>query len=334
MSERTNPTLIGAFVIGAVALTAAAVALFGGAEMFKETTKYVTYFDRSVKGLRIGSNVLFRGVRIGYVTDIRIVGDIDTLDFGIPVIFEVLPDAVSLIRGGQMLGAAEEREAIDLDRLIEAGLRAQLNSESLITGQLVIELDLLPDTPAVFRGISPPYPEIPSIPSDIQQAIEDVRRFVTEVQSSVDVPEVLANLQNVAAGVDRIINSEEVERIFTGVERFVNSDDTQALTADLRVAVRDLRTTLADTRTLVNNAGAEVTGLAEKLDPVLEDLDAAIAEGAKVLADLDNQIGAESEVNHELINTLSEIQRAARSFRALTEYLERNPESLLRGKRD
>ncbi len=186
----------------------------------------------------------------------------------------------------------------------------------------------------MFRGISPPYPEIPSIPSDIQQAIEDVRRFVTEVQSSVDVPEVLANLQNIAAGLDRIINSEEVERIFTGVERFVNSDDTQALTADLRAAIRDLRTTLADTRTLVNNAGAEVTGLAEKLDPVLEDLDAAIAQGAKVLADLDNQIGAESEVNHELINTLSEIQRAARSFRALTEYLERNPESLLRGKRD
>lgn len=332
MSKQTNPTLIGAFVVGAVALIAVAVALFGGSELFRETTKYVTYFDRSVKGLRVGSNVLFRGVRIGYVTDIRIVGDIDTLEFGIPVVFEVLPDAVSLIQEGRVLGSAAERDAIDVDRLIKAGLRAQLNSESLITGQLVIELDLLPETEPVFRGISPPYPEIPSIPSDIQQAIEDLRRFVTEVQSSVDVPEVLANLQNIAAGLDRIINSEEVERIFTGVERFVNSDDTQALTADLRVAVRDLRITLADTRNLVNNADTEVKGLAQKLDPVLQDLDAAIVEGGKVLADLDNQIGAESEVNYELINTLTEIQRAARSLRALTEYLERHPEAFLRGK--
>lgn len=332
MSKQTNPTLIGAFVIGAVVLIAVGVALFGGSELFRETTRYVTYFDRSVKGLRVGSNVLFRGVRIGYVTEIRIVGDIDTLEFGIPVIFEVLPNAVSLIKEGRFLGPASEREAIDLDRLIDAGLRAQLNSESLITGQLVIELDLLPETEPVFRGISPPYPEIPSIPSDIQQAIEDVRRFVTEVQSSVDVPEVLANLQNIAAGLDRIINSEEVERIFTGVERFVNSDDTQALTADLRVAVRDLRTTLADTRNLVNNADTEVQGLAQKLDPVLQDLDAAIVEGSKILADLDNQIGAESEVNYELINTLTEIQRAARSLRALTEYLERHPEAFLRGK--
>jgi paraquat-inducible protein B len=335
MSKQTNPTLIGAFVIGAVALIAIAVALFGGTELFKETTKYVTYFDRSVKGLRIGSNVLFKGVRIGYVTDIRVVGDIDTLDFGIPVIFEILPDAVTLLDGGAEIGPiSSAREVIDLPRLIDAGLRAQLNSESLITGQLLIELDLVPGTPAVFRGINPPYPEVPSIPSDIQQALEDARRFISEVQSSVDVREVLANLQNLIAGLDRIVNSEEVENTVSGVERFINSDDTQTLTASLQRAIRDLSTAAADVSTAADTTDAEISGLAQQVEPSLRNLDTAVRKGARVLDKLGDQIGAESEVQHELVNTLTEIQSAARALRNLLEYLERNPEALVKGRKE
>jgi paraquat-inducible protein B len=334
MSKQTNPTLIGAFVVGAVALIALSVALFGGAEFFKNKSRYVTYFDRSVKGLRVGSNVLFKGVRIGYVTDISVVGDVDTLDIGIPVVFEVLPNAVTLMQGDRSLGTLEERDALDLDRLIEAGLRAQLNSESLITGQLVIELDLVADTEAVFRGQNTAYPEIPSIPSDIQQALEDVRRFAREIQTSVDIREVMSNLQNILAGVDRIVNSEEVEQIVTGVESFINSTDTQELTLVLRRAGEDLRLVMGDARKLVNDADTEVVGLAGKLDPTLTNLDAAIAEGNKVLEGLNRQIGTDSETQYELVNTLNEIQGAARALRVLLEYLEQHPESIVRGKQE
>ncbi|MGI9342033.1 MAG: MlaD family protein [Gammaproteobacteria bacterium] len=333
MSKQTNPTLIGAFVIGAVALIAAAVALFGGSELFKETTKYVTYFDRSVKGLRVGSNVLFKGVRVGYVTDIRVVGDIDTLDFGIPVTFEILPDAVSLIEGDD-ISPLSARPVIDLPRLVDAGLRAQLNSESLITGQLLIELDLVPASPAIFRGINPPYPEVPSIPSDIQQALEDARRFISEVQSSVDVREVLANLQNVIAGLDRIINSEEVENTVAGVERFVNSEDTQTLAASMHRTIRSLRVAAADVSAAANTTDTEIKNLAQTFEPTLRNLDAAVDEGARVLKKLGDQVGAESEIQYELVNTLTEIQRAARSLRNLLEYLERNPDALLKGKKE
>ncbi|NND37494.1 MAG: MCE family protein [Gammaproteobacteria bacterium] len=334
MSKQTSPTLIGAFVVGAVALIAVSVTLFGGSEIFKDKSRYVTYFDRSVKGLRVGSNVLFKGVRIGYVTDISVVGDIETLDIAIPVVFEVLPDAVTLMQGDRSLGTLQERDALDLDRLIDAGLRAQLNSESLITGQLVIELDLFADTEAVFRGHNTAYPEIPSIPSDIQQALEDVRRFAQEIQTSVDIREVMSNLQNIVAGVDRIVNSEEVERIVTGVERFINSRDTQELTLVLRGAGEDLRVVLGDTRKLVNGANAELTGLVDKIDPTLANLDAAIAEGNRVLEALNRQIGTDSETQYELVNTLNEIQSAARALRVLLEYLEQHPESIVRGKQE
>ena len=341
MSKQTNPTLIGAFVVGAAVLIAVAVALFGGSELFRDTQKFVTYFDRSVKGLRVGSNVLFRGVRIGYVTDIRVVGDIDSLEIGIPVIFEILPDAVGLVQGQRDLGSAAELAELDIERLIEAGLRAQLNSESLITGQLVVELDLVPDTEVVMRGINPPYPEIPSIPSDIQQAIEDARRFISEIQSSVDVREVMTNLQNLVAGLDRIVNSDEVANSLTGLERFINSEDTQTLTADMSLAVDDLRLTLgnargtlADLRRLVNNADGELKDVADQLGPTLSRLDDAIAEGNRVLASLNQQIGADSIAQYELVNTLNEVQGAARALRVLLEYLEQHPEAIIKGKQN
>lgn len=332
MSTRSSPTLIGAFVVGAVALIAVAVALFGGTELFQETRRYVTYFDRSVKGLRVGSNVLFKGVRIGYVTDIKVVGDIDTLQFGIPVVFEVVPEAVRLVQGERDLGSLASRSQIDLGRLIDAGLRAQLNSESFVTGQLVIELDIAPEQPAVFRGINPDYPEIPSIPSDIQQALEDLRRFVRQVQSSVDVEGVMQNLQSLVAGLERIVNSDEVARTVAGIEQFVNSEDTQSLTADLRLAVGELRAAIDDARSLIDNADGELSGLAERIDPALRGLEEAIAEGGRVLEGLNRQIGAESEVNYELVSTLNEIQQAARALRGLLDYLDRHPEAILRGK--
>ena len=79
MSKKANPTVIGGFVVGAVILLAAGIALVGGSQLFAPRSQVVTYFEGSVKGLRVGSNVLFRGVRIGFVSDIQLMGDVSTL---------------------------------------------------------------------------------------------------------------------------------------------------------------------------------------------------------------------------------------------------------------
>jgi len=334
MSKQSSPTLIGAFVIGAIALIATAIVLFGGTELFQDKQQYVTYFDRSVKGLRIGSNVLFKGVRIGYVTDIRLVGDTDSLEFLIPVTFEVLPDAVSIIRGDQDLGSLTDHEQINLQRMIEAGLRAQLHSESFVTGQLLIELDLVPGTPAVFRGQATGIQEIPSIPSNIQLAIEDARNIISDIQSSVDIRQLMKKFDSILTGVDRIVNSDEVTDSLAGINRIVNAESAQELTNVLHAAVTDLRTVLTETRLLIEHTDTEVQGLAKHLSPALQNLDSAITDASKVMREISSQIGAESETNHELLSTLNEIQNAARSLRILLEYIEQHPEAVLKGKKE
>ena len=92
MSKKSNATVIGGFVIGAVALLATGVALFGGSELFVERQKYVSYFDEPTKGLREGANVLMNGVRIGYVSDIALLVDTATLNTLTRVTMEILPD--------------------------------------------------------------------------------------------------------------------------------------------------------------------------------------------------------------------------------------------------
>ncbi len=331
MSKQANPTLIGTFVIAALALIAGGVAIFGGSELFQRKTKFVSYFDGSVKGLRVGSNVVFRGVRVGYVTDVSLVVHVEDLGFTIPVTYEVLGESFTVMQGGRVVDQ-DERGTTNLDELIGAGLRAQLGVENFVTGQLQIDLDLRPDQPAVFRGREPLYPEIPSIPSDIQQVVERVQRFVADIQEKVDFEKLGEDLQGVIEGLNRLVNSEDLSESLAGLNRFVNAEDTQQLTASLNTTLGDARAALTDLRALVGTADTQLSALGTELRPAIERLDQTLAAGQQVLENASGQLDADSLTTYEIVNTLKEVQGAARSLRQLTEYLAQHPEALLRGK--
>ena len=91
MSKKANPAIIGGFVIGAIILTVVALLAFAGGRLFADTDTLVTYFEGSLRGLRVGANVTFRGVKIGEVTDVSVTTDARTLDLSIPAIITILP---------------------------------------------------------------------------------------------------------------------------------------------------------------------------------------------------------------------------------------------------
>ena len=261
MSRKASPTLIGAFVLTAVALLVAGVLVFGGQELFRKKQEFVTYFDGSVKGLRIGSNVLFRGVRVGYVTDIQVTTDPTMLQYEIPVTFEILPDAVTLGAGGQAFPLSTTRTR--LDEMIKAGLRTQLDVESFVTGQLVVNLDMHPDTKAVFHSQNAALREIPSIPSGIQQVLQRVQEFVTNVEQKVPIDKVVENLLSAISGFNDLVNSPDLRASLAGANKLINSPDTQALPARLGAALAELRASSADARALIGHVD-------HRLDPALE----------------------------------------------------------------
>src|SRR5260221_8187589 len=148
MGKKINPTLIGLFVVGAIAVAVGGVIVFGSGQYFKHTEKFVMFFPGSVNGLSIGAPVKFKGVDIGSVTDIRLVmhrdQDVDQ-QLTIPVYVETNPSKISV--DGTRLEMTDPK---NLALLIEHGLRAQLQSQSLVTGMLFVQIDFFPETEVTY----------------------------------------------------------------------------------------------------------------------------------------------------------------------------------------
>jgi paraquat-inducible protein B len=330
VSRQASPTLIGAFVLAGVALLVAGVLVFGGRELFQQKQEFVTYFEGSVQGLRVGSNVLFRGVRVGYVTDIEVTTDESMLNYEIPVTFEILPDAVTVFAGGRAvpLSATGAR----LDDMIKAGLRTQLDVESFVTGQLVVNLDMHPEKPAVFRGSNSQLKEIPSIPSGIQQVMQRVQKFLNDVEQKVPAEQVVQDLLGAIRGINELANSPDLRAAIAGASRLVNSLDTQALPGQLQATVSELRAATADVRALVGTVDRRLDPALARALPVMEQLQKTLVEGEAVLVAARGQLESNPETAERLARALGELERSARAIRVLVDSLEREPEALLRGK--
>lgn len=332
MSKQSNPTMIGAFVVGAVALLALAVAIFGGSELLARKTMLVTYFDGSVKGLRSGSNVVFRGVRVGFVRRIALLTDIETLAPKIEVTMELLPDSIEVLRQGQRIEGALG-SVLTIEQLVDAGFSAQLGSESFVTGQLLVELDFRPSQDLELYASKPPYPEIPSVPSEIQQAIQRFQSVVADIEQNVDFAQLSERLFSMLRGLDELANSADLRASLSGFNTMINADDMQGLPAALQEAVSDLRGTIRDAGELIGNMDGEVSDLAAELKPAVARLNGTLTELETTLQAARQQISGESTQMYQLRSTLKAVEDAAASMRAFFDYMERNPEALLRGKR-
>jgi paraquat-inducible protein B len=331
MSAKGNPVIVGGFVIGALVLLIVALIVLGGGRFFEERRSFVSYFEGSLKGLRVGSNVLFRGVRVGFVSDIRVEVDDDGEEFLVPVTFQILPEAIALVDPAERL--LSTGRSPELEALIDRGLRTRLEMESFVTGQLVIELDFYPDSPVNLHGSPEGVPEIPSISSNIQQVLEGMRKFLTEIQSKVDVDELLQNITSVLNGIDTLVNSEDLQGALAGLNRLANAEELLAIPARALETLAATQQALAEIRNMVTTTDEAVQGLLADAEESLDALTMALRDAGGLLEGLATELGGDSELNYQLRRTLEETHGAARSLRHLVDFLERNPEALLRGRR-
>jgi len=189
MSKKANKTAIGVFVVGSAALLVIAVLVFGSGALFRQSDKYILFFNGSVKGLSVGAPVIFRGVKIGTVRDISLIYDRKIQDVLIPVIIDVELSRVK--------GAPEKIGYPEYDLLIKQGLRARLEIQSFITGQLMISFDFYPDKPAKLCGIIKQYPELPTLP---------ISPDIFDLMQELPIKEITDNLEDTVAGINKIVN--------------------------------------------------------------------------------------------------------------------------------
>ncbi len=328
MSKKANPAIIGAFVIGAILLSIVALLAFAGGKLFRDTSTLVTYFEGSLRGLRVGANVTFRGVKIGEVVDVSVTADASTLEFSIPVIIEIDNDKFVVVGQTQQL---DENDA-ELQDLIEKGLRAQLNIQSMVTGLLEIEMDFYPDTEAVYRNKwLTQYRELPTVPSTGQQLMARIRKFADDLQD-IDFRKLMTDITETADGLDKLVRSPELEKSLEGFARLLNSEDTQALAASIRKSLANVDATMASARLLFSKVDDGINPVVEELLAALEEVGQASRTAQETLASIRDDLSGQSDTYFRIAGALQEVENAARSFRVLADYLERHPEALLRGK--
>ena len=332
MSKKAHATVIGGFVVGAIVLLAAAVALFGGKQLFVERNQYVAYFDEGTQGLRVGANVLMNGVRIGYVSEIALLVDAQSLNTLTRVKLELLPDTYIQTLDGVPVAEGPE-VSIGHDWLIDkAGLRAQLGVESFITGQLLIELAFRPDTLAQLRGVDSDLPEIPTVRSNMQELLDNLQDWMADIQSGIDISEIGERVESILEGIDELAHSGDLRASLAGLNELINDESLQNLSASLDTVLADLQTTLREATRLFRDAGGDVDGLVTDLKPAIAGLTATLAEAESVLAAARAQLDGTSPQIYQLESTLRELEGAAIAVREFFDYLERNPEALIRGK--
>jgi len=344
MNTNASKTLIGAFVVGAVVLIVTGVLIFGSGQFIKKTEKYVLFFEGSVQGLNVGASVLFRGVKIGSVKSITLEADVENLEIYIPVIIEIDPDRIHVVRG-------DPNASADMPELLKLGLRAQLTSGSLVSGQLLIELEFHHDAPLKLVGLNKKYPEIATIPSSFDLIFDKLKNLnidnvvnellsvigaLEKILSSPEVPEILHSLKMTVEEARSLVKKldSKVDPMVTGINETVREYGKLARNVDGKVEplASSVDATLKDARKLVRNVDGRVEPLASSIEKSLEDARTALEQARKALVVTEKAIGKESPVIYQLDKTLKEISRMARSIRSLADYLERHPDALLYGK--
>ena len=254
---------------------------------FTQRIPYLVHFDGSVRGLRAGAPVEFRGIRVGTVTDVRLEIAPEQNALRIPVTLEIEPQRFGVER------APKEPYAV-MAALIERGLRAQLQSGNLLTGELLVDLDFHPESPPAKLDRSGTYPEIPAIPAQLE-ALEASVTAVLNKLAALPLPDLVADLRRTIQSVDALVSSP---------------DTGQAVAALTQAAVR-LQSLLGT--------------LDQRLGPLF-------VQAQSTLASADGMVGAESQARYDLNALLKELTGAARSIRVFADYLERHPDALIRGK--
>lgn len=338
MSKKANPVAIGSFVIGAIGLIVVGVLVFSSGKLFTKTHTLVTVFPGTVKGLKVGNPVEFRGVRIGSVKDIKILYDKKGLTVAIPVYLELVQ--------GTMMGVdlkkldqteTPEEWMAEIDRLVKAGLRAQMDLQSLVTGQMIVVLDFHPDTPAKLTGIDARYAEIPSIASSMERIAGRLKKIPME--------ELAQKAIAVLDGIDALVRSQQVKDMLENADlatqdtrRLVKgiSEQVQPLSDSIRAALDEVRQSIDSMKTQLNQALGDISGLSQdaqqKLDVLSKPAVEALSEAKAAMKSLDDLVGKDSATRGDLENTLQELALAARSLRILADYLEQRPDALIKGK--
>ncbi len=348
MLHKHHPALIGGFVLGGLLLLFVFLLVLGGQGLFTTKVTYYLYFDKSVKGLNKGAAVMLRGVRVGQVSDIRLAPRDNATHEGaiswpIQVAVDIVPAAIDIAGDDDPAGSAvaelrrkslqhlKSRQRLESwisHMIIQEGLRAQLQSLSLLTGQLYIELNFFTDDLASA-----------DLERDLERHVIPTRMSTFErlflSLSQKEFGDQIDALHLVTATLSQFIKSGQADQLLANV--YTISNNMKTLSGNLNASLPLITGQAHDAMTKINRVtthldertpevleaaqeslrlwNANVSTLAQKLGETLANMNQLIAKLDRV-TNLEEGPGAELLL--ELRTTLGFAQKALADFSVLT----------------
>jgi paraquat-inducible protein B len=257
---------------------------------------YRLFFPDSLRGIGVGTPVELRGITVGRVSEVKLEYDPSADTIRIPVTVEIEPERIAM--ASELLRQPIEETNRMFDRLVAQGLRARLASGNLLVGQRAIELDFVQNAPPARLVHVKPYPQLPTVAGEgFEEIASSAGRFLDKV-SALPLDRLVEEIRNMVTHADGVIASPEMKR-----------------------SLQELDRTLGNTERMTRDARTQVGPLFASINSAAEQLKATIS-----------LLGSDPRSSNDLLRTLTELKDAARSIRVLADYLERHPESLLRGK--
>lgn len=333
MTKKSNATVVGIFTLIGIFLSGFALVMLGVGEHFEKTQKILLHFEKSVYGLQVGSDVRLGGVKIGRVSSISIIIDTTENYKVIPVIVELTYKELQKIsEAGD--GAIDFTSREGIERAVNLGLRAGMKQENLVTGQLYVEFDMVPDVEGfVYHSeMEKMFPIVPTIPTQTDELISDISEGFKKI-NQLDLKGVVEKIQITLEGFSKQVDQFDAKRI---------NDNLVVLSENLKELTDDQN--LSDTAKNLNDALVEMKQMSEKLneeiDPFMEDIQKVITNSEKSLKSIEEAAEGIRTLSDprsphllDLKNLIHETETTSRALREISNDLKRNPSSLLRGKK-
>ena len=320
MSKPANTVAIGAFVAGSLLILFSIIFYLSGGAFGKESVPGLVIFDGSVKGLNVGAPVAFKGVQIGEVVDIDVYIDPSNYDVLTPV--EIRVDVTRIKRVGDV-----ERRDDELENLIERGLRAQLQLQSLLTGLLYVNLDFHPGSKLRFTAeefdIDPDeFIVIPTVPTDLER--------LARTLDLLDIAGLVQAMNDTVSGMDAIVNNPEMQSLAGNFNKTLVAIEQLSARLDVEVETLSpgLNQLIADTDLTMQ----KLPGLSASGKETLEELTRALKTAQATLESVNYTLSDDSAVLYDVRRAAQEMGAAGRAMQSLAETIETQPEALLRGK--
>lgn len=309
------------FVMAASIIAVAAVMVFGAAKFFSRTENFISFFSESVNGLDVGAPLKYKGVKIGKVEGIFISSSKNIKESSVSVVYSIDIDQLRRKTGTDFKDYSDW-----MDEQIAEGLRAKLNYQSIVTGMLYIELDFIADKGEKYdlKYGGTRFKEIPAAKSGLSELAKGFEKTMADV-AKIDFAAIGQNVHSAIVKVNEKLDGIDAKAISDSAVSALKGVDELARNKDVTESIKKLDALLSDSDALVNDARAELKKFSASGTSIMARLD-------EVLRNVNSVVAPQSPFRYQIAVLLKTMNESMSYISNFTDYLQRNPNSLLRGK--